>query len=96
MAAQLSTQTSEALARQIMNGLSSQGYLISQQRRILIGALCAVGSVDDVEAFWMQLRQEYGISWATVYTNLNLLARHGWLVRAGRGTRSFTYTVIQK
>ncbi|SEM00350.1 pentatricopeptide repeat domain-containing protein (PPR motif) [bacterium A37T11] len=89
------TQASITLAGQIMEGLARQGYLISQQRRILIAALCAAGSVDDVEAFWMQLRQQYGISWATVYTNLNLLARHGWLIRSGRGPRSYTYTVIQ-
>ncbi len=81
-------------AEQIIAGLAGQGYLISQQRRILINALCRLGEIHDVERFWMELRDTHGISWATVYSNLNLLTRAGWLSRQGRGVRNYSYRLV--
>ena len=57
--------------------LIDKGYIVSQQRRIIIDSLCDrqyIGSVDD---FWFYLRQEHRISWATVHKTIRLLVDIG-------------------
>lgn len=64
-------------SEKMYNALLKRGHVISAQRRILIEALCEQQSINDIEAFWMKLRIQHGISWATVYTNIRLLANIG-------------------
>ncbi|SEM00124.1 Ferric uptake regulator family protein [bacterium A37T11] len=78
----------------ITASLEKEGHLISPQRRVLIDALCEAREITNVEDFWLQLRKQHHISWSTVYSNINLLVRKGWLIREGSGVRNYTYHVV--
>jgi len=70
-------------SEKMYSALMNRGYVISAQRRILIEALCEQRRVYDIEAFWMKLRLQHGISWATVYTNIRLLVEIGLVRKDG-------------
>lgn len=70
-------------SEKMYDALMKHGYVISAQRRILIEALCEQQSIYDIEAFWIKLRIKHGISWATVYTNIRLLANIGLVKKDG-------------
>ncbi|SEK76800.1 transcriptional repressor [Parapedobacter koreensis] len=79
------------LSQIILTRLADGGYVISQQRRVLIEEVCKAQAIPDVEAFWIQLRSRHPISWSTVYNGLKLLAQLGLLERKAAGTRNQAY-----
>ncbi|MBE8719970.1 transcriptional repressor [Sphingobacterium pedocola] len=65
----------ESTKQTILTLLTEHGYIISQQRLIIIDTLCATpftGSIDDL---WLYIRQEHRISWATVHKTVRLLVK---------------------
>ncbi len=73
--------------------LTDRGYLVSQQRRIILEALCRERRIYDVEAFWLALREKNPVSWSTVRGTVRLLTNVGLLIPQPAGTRGQTYTL---
>ncbi len=74
--------------------LTDRGYLVSQQRRIIMEALCRERRIDDVEDFWISLRERHPISWSTVHTTVKLLTQVGVLSVHPVGKRGQRYTLV--
>lgn len=77
----------------MMTLLTDKGYLVSQQRRIVMEALCRKRQIDDVEDFWISLRERHPISWSTVHTTVKLLTQIGVLTPRPLGKRGYSYTL---
>lgn len=73
--------------------LTDRGYLVSQQRRIILEALCRERQINDVEAFWIALREKHPVSWSTVHTTVKLLTQVGVLTPYPVGKRGQAYTL---
>ena len=79
------------LQNQLSNSLLRKGYHISKQREIIIEALCKEQEIKNIELFWLNLRREHAISYATVYKNIGILLQHGWLVKEGQNVADAVY-----
>lgn len=77
----------------ILAMLADQGYLISQQRRIIIDTLCKIQNIGSVEDFWVAIRENHNVSWATVHKTVRLLEHLGCIVRTGVYNRHQQYTL---
>ncbi|HMR18952.1 MAG TPA: transcriptional repressor [Sphingobacterium sp.] len=64
----------------ILTLLTDKGYIISQQRRIIIDSLCAIQYIGSIDDFWLRLRQQHRIGWATVYNTIRLLEEEGCVI----------------
>lgn len=82
------------MEEQIINELKARGYILSGKRLIIIQELCRRNRIDSAEDFWLSIREQHGISWATVYTNLRLLVKTGLMEKeAGpRKTSGYVFT----
>lgn len=63
----------------IENRLTDKGYIISQHRRIIIDHICKIKCIENVDDFWISIRQQHTISWTTVYNTLRLLKELGYV-----------------
>ena len=90
---QVMIKETNCIKEQIFDYLIKHGYIISMQRRVLIDALCELKEISDIEDFWINLRMQHPISWATVYTNINLLMKAGWLKKDGRSINHSVYRI---
>lgn len=88
------TEQTQGLKEKITDSLLKRGYVISPQRKILIAALCEEQEIADVEKFWITLRSQHDISWATVYNNIKLLIHSGWILREGNSAQKSIYRIV--
>ncbi|MFD2556490.1 transcriptional repressor [Sphingobacterium tabacisoli] len=77
----------------ILTMLTDQGYMISQQRRIIIETLCNIQCIGSVEDFWVTIRARHHVSWATVHKTVRLLEHLGCIVRTKVYNRHQQYTL---
>lgn len=78
----------------IIAHLKEQGYSVGGRRMIIIQELCKRNRIENAEDFWLSLREEHGISWATVYTNLRLLVKMGIMEKAPGPHKAFSYQIV--
>ncbi|MBL1407254.1 transcriptional repressor [Sphingobacterium faecale] len=77
----------------ILSLLADQGYLISQQRRIIIDTLCKTQYIGSVEDLWVTIRSSHNVSWATVHKTVRLLEHLGCIIRTTVYDRHQQYTL---
>lgn len=61
----------------------ARGLVLSSKRQVIIAAIVAQGGINDVEGFWLELRQEHKISWATYYGFIRIFKQEEWLIKHG-------------
>ncbi|WP_437921300.1 hypothetical protein [Sphingobacterium sp. LRF_L2] len=64
----------------ILGALADHGYLVSQKRQVIVAYLCRLRSIENVDEFWLGIRKEHAVSWATVRNTIRLLIEIGYLV----------------
>lgn len=72
----------EQIKNKILTKLTDKGYNISQQRLIIIDQLCSTPLIDNIDDFWVNLRQHHAISWSTVHKTIRLLEHLGYIIRS--------------
>lgn len=79
---------------QIVSRLRQHGYQLGLRRMIIIQELCRLNRIESAEDFWLILREQHGISWATVYTNLRILVSIGLMEKEAGLKKSCAYRLI--
>lgn len=79
---------------EMLRRLRLQGYQTGFRRIIIIQELCRLDRIESAEDFWLLLRQQHGISWATVYTNLRLLLNMGLIEKETGLKKSCAYRLV--
>ena len=80
---------------EMLRQLRQQGYQTGFRRIIIIQELCRLDRIESAEDFWLLLRQQHGISWATVYTNLRLLLNMGLIEKEAGLKKSCAYRLVR-
>jgi len=75
----------------ILTKLAERGYTLSQQRLVIIDKLCDKCFIDDIDDFWISLRQHHAISWSTVHKTIRLLENIGCITKATMCKRQQRY-----
>lgn len=75
----------------IVSFLHDKGLSVSKQRAIIINELCKYPEIDSVDNFWLDLRKNYSISYATTYSTIRFLNKHGVLEKYKTDSRSSTF-----
>lgn len=75
-------EDSESLALRIEKYLHDEkGWKITKQRRIILHAICTQKSIDNIEAFWISIRNRHPISLACITSNIRSLVSERLLDR---------------
>ncbi|MFD1769973.1 hypothetical protein [Sphingobacterium suaedae] len=64
--------------------LQARGHSASKQRVWIMRALSQQREIADMENFWLTLRQQHKISWATFYSFIRLAVKENWLKKCGK------------
>lgn len=83
----------EDIKQYIFTLLAERGYLVSQQRRIIIDSLCQLEDIKNAEDLWISIRRTHHIGWATVHNTIRLLEKLGLLSRNLSRNRPQEYTL---
>lgn len=81
----------EQIKNTILTKLTDKGYTISQQRLLIIDRLCNSQFFDNIDDFWISLRQKHPISWSTVHKTIRLLEKLGYITRLKNNRRQQRY-----
>lgn len=73
--------------------LKKKNIIITSKRNIVLKAISEKLVIEDVEDFWISLRSNTKISWATVHVFLGLLNDCGILERFKKGTKTTMFVV---
>lgn len=71
----------EQVKENILTLLAERGYLLSQQRRVIINEICHQQNISNAEDLWIVIRKTHSIGWATVHNTIRLLEKLGILSR---------------
>lgn len=63
----------EDVSSAIQQIMASRGYFVSRKRQIIIDQLCMFKYIENIDDFWIRIRQNHTISWATVRNTIRLL-----------------------
>jgi Fe2+ or Zn2+ uptake regulation protein len=80
---------------EMLRQLRQRGYQTGFRRMIIIQELCRLDRIESAEDFWLLLRAQHGISWATVYTNLRLLLNMGLREKEAGMKKSCAYRLVR-
>ncbi len=67
--------------KNILEILAREGHAISKKRLCIIDALWEKQGVDDIENFWLSVRQKESIGLATVHQTLGILEYLGCITK---------------
>ncbi|WP_437917727.1 hypothetical protein [Sphingobacterium sp. LRF_L2] len=79
---------------QWVDQLRERGHTASKQRILIMQALFAHPIIEDIETFWITLRQEHRISWATFYSFIRLAVKEKWLAKQGPSSTYARYHLL--
>lgn len=71
--------------------LQAKGHVASKRRILIMQALYQKKKIEDMEFFWLELRQEHHISWATFYSFVRLALKEQWLRKSFDQENTVTY-----
>ncbi|TDS07470.1 hypothetical protein [Sphingobacterium paludis] len=74
--------------------LKDRGHAASRQRILIMTALSEKRVIHDMESFWLELRQEHPISWATFYSFIRLAVKEKWIAKQGKVSTYARYKVL--
>lgn len=74
--------------------LQERGHFASKQRILIMTALCTHKEINDMESFWLALRQEHRISWATFYSFIRLAVKEKWISKLGNTSTYARYELL--
>ncbi|PRD55815.1 hypothetical protein C5749_00515 [Sphingobacterium gobiense] len=69
--------------------LRERGHIASKQRILIMQALFQQREIADMEDFWIALRQQHPVSWATFYNFIRLALKENW-IKKETGTSNYT------
>ncbi|KGE12354.1 hypothetical protein [Sphingobacterium deserti] len=88
------TMTIENTPSKWIQQLKDRGHSASRQRILIMTALSQKRVIDDMESFWLELRQEHAISWATFYSFIRLAVKENWIAKHGKVSTYARYQLL--
>lgn len=74
--------------------LQDRGHIASKQRILIMEALAQQREIEDMEDFWIALRQKHRVSWGTFYNFIRLALKEQWIEKGTDPTRAARYQVV--
>lgn len=76
----------------ILDKLVAKDFLATEKRAIIIRNLCQYEEITDMVSIYSELRQKYGIGYATFYACLRILVQQKIIIRDASSVRKNVYT----